>query len=500
MSFSTTAQRSASQYRAIAEMDIGQSNVQWVNNGAGVWCVDAENVYAWVDATLLGGFTAQLFGALGSVRIDDIPVQKGTSILDLADTPSLFYYDGADRKLWLTLPNFDEPLLHSIFIGVTYALCQYGFEPVSGFYPIDGRLLNAPTFTRRRDPLFFGRAVFPSTTLEIANADGEYDSWGDSIDIYGNDVRILLGFEDLTYTDFLTIYNGYVDTITVGEDALSVTVADKRKQLTKPITYSCTNLNALEAIEEILAESYGYTYDTTFYDTGAWETARANVENVTIDMREPDATIDVIEEIAASVFGQFSVDADNLFTFKVIDEDDSITAMIPREDVLTPHSITYSPAEVISSVRVGYARDWGATGASAYTWYTDVSRESEVFALYKTYNQRTFETVLPSLSAATAFATRVLDYSDRVRGTEEVTVPLEYYPVDLGHQAGIDVARGTRDMLGEMKAEVIGVEYSFDAPVIRLGLRHGGTVESILITEDSVPIGTEDGAFIVLEV
>ena len=501
MSFATSAAKSSAPYRLIVEVDLGDTNTQWVNNGAGIWTVSATNTYAWVDVTLLDGFSAQEFGTIGGVRASGIPLQAAPSIEALATAPGAFYYDATSRMLYVAFPDFDEPSLHDVIIGAIYAFSDREFTPVDGTYEIEGRLLNVPDFKLSRDPLFFGRTTFPSVTLQIANADGEYDAWGDSVDIYGNEARVLVGFEDLSYDDYLQMYAGYVEKITVGEEYLTVNVADKRKQLTKPITYVCTALSALSAIEAIALSSYAYTYGSTFYDTANWEAARGNVEAVTIDMQEPRASIDVIEDICASVFGLFYVDGDGRFSFKVIDSDDSITALIPAEDVLTAHEIAYDPQSLISSVRVGYGRNWltSQTSISAYSYYTNTDRQASVYTIAKTYNQRDFKTLLPSLSAATAFSTRVLDYTDELHGEQSITVPLEYYGVALGDQVGVEIDRGTRSMLGLKKCEVTSVEYLLDRPLMRLGLRHNGDVEAFLTTEGGDEFVTETEALMMVE-
>ena len=284
-----------------------------------------------------------------------------------------------------------------------------------------------------------------------------------------------------------------MESVTVSEQDMSISVVDKRKQLTKPIQYVCTALNALSAIEGILLSAYSYTFDSTFYDLTAWEAARGLVENVTINMQKPDSVINVIEGICGSVFGLFRVNTSGLFTFRVVDTADSITDMIPAGDILGEHSVSYNPTEVVSSVRVGYGRDWATTG-NQYTYYEDTSREASVFTQYKTYQQREFNTWLPTLSAATAFGTRVLSYVDTVRGAESITVPLEYYAVNIGDQVGVITQRGGQSMLGERKAEVVSIEYALDTPTMRLGIRHGGEIEALRTTEVGAVRITESGA------
>ena len=207
-------------------------------------------------------------------------------------------------------------------------------------------------------------------------------------------------------------------------------------------------------------------------------------------MQEPDAVINVIEGIALSVFGFFRVNADGLFTFRVVDEADTIETLIEQFDILNEHSITYDPTQVVSSVRVGYNRDWAL---DSYDYFTDDTREASVFNVYKTYNEREFLTYLPGATAATALGTRILDYVDTVRGVETIVVPLENYAVQLGDQVGVVIQRGDQPMLGEYKAEVVGVEYTLDAPLMRLTLRHGAETEDVRITEDSQYRQTEQG-------
>ena len=423
----------------------------------------------------LTGFTAQGFRPIGSVKVDGASLQLGTSTADLADTPRAWYYDGANAMVYYTMPNFDEPSLHTVQLGEVYAYARGAFRPIGGPVPVEGRLVNTPAPSESRDPLFFGRFRYPAISVQLANGDGELDTWGRDIDIYGNDCRVLIGAEDLSYSEYLKVFTGFMQSVTVSEETISISVSDKRKQLTKPLTYATTNTNALTAIEEILAEAYGYTVDSTFYDLDAWNTAKALVANVTLDYQEPAAAIDVIEYIASSVFGLFRVDADNLFSFKITDWAATPVARIPSTDILNAHSISYNPTEVVSSVRVGYDRDW-ATSGNQYTYYTDDSREETVFNTYKTYQERTFDTGLIDEAAAIAFATQVLDYVDTVRGTETITIPIANYGTELADLLWVESDRGTQPMLGMQSAEVLGLSFP-GGPLMDLTIR---TIEDTL--------------------
>ena len=281
----------------------------------------------------------------------------------------------------------------------------------------------------------------------------------------------------------MTVFTGYVDTFSVSESEATFTISDKRRQLTKPIQRTATAstaVNALDEIADILNDAYGYSYDSRFFDTSAWATARAALPaaraDITLNYQKPEPVIDVIEDIAASVFGLFFVTPDGKFSFKLVDTEPAPVAKIQAHDILGEHSLSYNPREVVSSVRVGYGRDWATTGTQ-YTYYTDSGREASTFSQYKTYSEKTFDTVLPTLTAATAYATVVLDYVNQVKAVETITVPLEHYARALGDMIGTVIQRGEQSMIGERKAEVIGVEVAMDSPVVKLTIRDVGALE-----------------------
>ena len=183
MSFATDVEKSTSKARILVELDIGQLNVEWVNNGAGIWAVDTDNVYAWVDTTLLEeGFSAQEFGPIGSVTVSGIKLTRATSLAAM-NIPNEFYYDTADNKLWVIFPDYDEPSLHTIFIGVIYGYSFNEFTPVGTTALYEGRLQSVPQISIARDPFFFGKIAFGGGSISLINQDGELDTFARDSDI-----------------------------------------------------------------------------------------------------------------------------------------------------------------------------------------------------------------------------------------------------------------------------------------------------------------------------
>lgn len=470
MTFAEYAARSNSDARVLVQLDIGTVNPQWICVGAGLWCVNANNAYAWVDASLLDGFSALNFETIGSVQVDGSLQTHVATMAELVNTTESFYYDAVASTLYVHLIDNDEPALHTLIIGVVYGYSAGAFTPVGTNLHYEGRLVGTPSVTKRRDPLYFGKLTFAGGSISLANGDGEFDTWAEDQDIYGNEARVYFGYAGLDFSEYQRLYTGFIERVSVGEDVLTVDIADKRKQLTAPITYVCTALNALDAIADILLDAYGTPYNSTFFDTTVWASARSSVETVSINAQQPESVIDVIQGICASVFGVFFLTSDGKYSFRRVDTSASSVTTIGAGDIFNHHLIRYDPTEVISSARVGYARDW-ATSGTQYTYYVDTSHEQSVYNAYKTYNQRTFDTYLDTVTAATAYAETILNYAMTVHGTYEAEIPMSYYVRDIGESADVVVNRATKAMLGTKKSEILEVRYNLDRPTITLGLR-----------------------------
>jgi hypothetical protein len=269
-----------------------------------------------------------------------------------------------------------------------------------------------------------------------------------------------------------------------------VSLEDKRKGLTKAITYTCTNKNALDAILEILQTCYpAIQYTGVFFNITAWELAKANVQNVSINKTDSEPAINTIEEICASVFGMFEITKDNLFSFRIIDQYQSASVEIPPIDVLNKYMITYDPNEVISSAKVIYNLK-----ASSYV---NTTKEAEVFAKYKTYNQRDFNTWLVTSAASSIFSTKVLEYVKSIHGKFSIQVPLKYHNIEVGTMVNHTIARQNTNMItNEKKCEVLGVNMSLSGvPLLTLDMQIIKDIDAYLVTESGDYLITEDGNY-----
>jgi VCBS repeat-containing protein len=476
MSFSTESIKSVSSPRILIELDISSINSQWVNAGAGIWKVNFDNIYPEVDATLLDGFTVQLFDNIGSCTCDNTVLSKVNTLLEMSSTYQSFYYDGSTKTLYVSLPNYDEPFIHTILIGVVYGLSKEEFTPVGASQLYEGRLSTVPSLGYTRDPLYFGKIAFESANIKVINADGYFDTFADTFNIYGNAVRIYFGYASLPYSEYELIYSGYIETIQIAEDYMTITSADNRKKLTTKVHYTVIDINALDALVVLLQmNNPSISYNDTFFNTAEWDIARALVPNITITMDNADSTDEIlklIEGICLSCFGLFTIQPDGRYTFKLLDTSATSVTSITKYDILSdPLVITYDPTQVLSSIKITYDKVDDENIYGYQTTLTDTSHEAYVYNKYKVYVENDFESYLINSITTQALADKIMAYAMDVHGTLPVTVPMKYYNVSVGDNIDIEINRENSVMLGYKKCEVLGKTFDLENEKIKLDLR-----------------------------
>jgi hypothetical protein len=457
--------------RIIVEIDVADLETDWVNMGAGIWMTNFDNLYPYIDSTLIpSSFASNVVNFVGSVIVDGYHYTKDIGYSAL--TPEYWYYDLTNKNLYICMENYDHFLMHNIWVGFAHCYSFNDFTPEGATWPVEGRLMGVPSVTIRKDPLFFGKIAFNGGAIDLINADGEFDTFGQDNNIWGSEVRIKFGYADLDYDDYETLMVGYVENFSVDEEQASFTIADKRHQLTKPITYTCTSQNALETIRDILTTEFNIVYDTVYFDTTEWAAAEALAGDVTINIGDDDkqAAIEIIQGICASVFGQFLVKADGKYSFKYVDIDATAQTTIYSRDIRSKTAFVYDPTQVVSSVRIGYAKDWATTG-NAYTFYTNVDWQTQVFKKYLMYKEQEILTYLETQADAIGVASDIAYYTREVHGRGTISVPMSYYELEIGDIVDVQIERATKAMIGTARSEIIGITYDLQSPGIEFEIQ-----------------------------
>jgi len=469
-------ERSVSDRRILFEIDQTQINTQWINAGAGVWYVNFDNLYPEVETELIPAwFVVQTVVNVGSVQVLGIPLTKASTLLQCSENEATFFYDVANKELYIHLLDSVDPILSQVInIGVVFGYSFDSFNPAGIDLHYEGRLLSIPQINKSRDPMYWGKIQFEGGSVSLNNADGFFDQFGEDNNVYGNATRVKFGYRDLPISEYATVFIGYAEKVEISPTQLQLSFKDKRKQLSKVVTYSCTNKNALTAIEELLLDNYAVAYNTVYYDITQWEIAKALAYTVTLNYTKETEVIKIIEDICASIFGLFIVEVDGRYSFKITSPSDlSGTLVIPNDDIINDFSLSYDPSQIISSTKIGYSKDWTTTG-SAYTYLVDTSQEASVFSSYKTYSQKTFDTSLPDLTQAQDFSGRILEYASVVRAQTKIEVPIKYWTLDIGDFVDIQLNRSATDWMGWRKCEILSKDFELDKGTIVFGIKKYG--------------------------
>ncbi len=215
----------------LGELDIGEQQVVWFNYSPFTWYVDFDAEYDRIGSEFLSGVSAQDIVSVGSVACDAAPLREAASVAAVEAEENTFFWDATTRRCYIHLVDGDRPSLHRMVIGIVYGVANHGvvLEGTSTIYwP---RLKGAPRISKSRDPLFYGRLEYGGGTLSLDNSDGVYNLLAEDEDVFGNSLRLFLGFDNEPRASFRQLYSGTVGKIKVGQTLLDIDVADNRKYL-----------------------------------------------------------------------------------------------------------------------------------------------------------------------------------------------------------------------------------------------------------------------------
>jgi hypothetical protein len=583
MSIAVKKNRPFSEKHVLVELSIGQEQSVWFNYSAFTYYVDFDAIYALIDPAFLIGVSAQSVSEIGGISSDAAPLLSVGSIATCEATELSYYWDYPSKALYVHLQNGDPPSFHTLIIGVVYGVANHGGVWGTTYYA--PRLISAPAISKSKDPLFFGKISIDGWSITIDNtpdpgADtGPFDRMLEDLDVFGNRIRTLAGFDDDEYSDFMLSVNGFIENVSTGEEELVIAAKDLKATLKAkvpdsffdvvtypniepgnigkeiPLGYgviknapvTCTNEaespapatfsfkicdmahhaaisaitqvyvdgvakatastdlvngtftlatanydpgqdvtvdysgyedalgnlieNALDVMKDLIVTWAGTAYLPETFDQSQWTATRAAVPNIGLFVEDETEIIDLIEQICQSAQVNLIVLDDGRYTARKSNDLSAWKYEVRQdeivEDGLSP--ISADPTEVISSARVGHSKDWAA---DAWQYINDTSRQDEVLLRYKTKNPQTFDTLLTSAADAQTFATAILEAGSYVARIFSVTTKTQALGLELMDNIKCPIRRRSgKGMLGNVKAEIIGISKNFDSMEITLTCR-----------------------------
>lgn len=226
--------------------------------------------------------------------------------------------------------------------------------------------------------------------------------------------------------------------------------------------------NALDVIRDLITEYLPFPYLVANFNLGEWATATAAAPDISLYVDTPTEVVQLIEDISDSVFGLFIVNDAGQFTFRIFNNPGSSTRTIRREDILSISEVSYDAADALTSVRVGYARDWSE---GTYQYLTDVSQESTLIEQLRVQRQESFDTLLTNATDAQSFADTVLELSGGVQRLVSITTKMQTVDIDVDDWINVQIDRPVSTMLGFTFCQVVGITRDLGSFEVTLELR-----------------------------
>lgn len=241
MSFKTDIQDPINKKILLAEIDLPVSHDIWINYESGIWYINLMPG----DATVTGsdGETGYYRGqndvhySIKSVLVDDEFYTGVTSIADLRSTDKSFMFDYGAQELFVHFEDWTYPKQYTVYLGNVLGYSDQVDQERGAYYDnvyYDPRILEVPSLSKSKDPLFFGVLEFQGGNITLNNADGGLDDIVE-FDIYGQPIRIYLGFEGYDFSDFQQVFAGYVEDVSWNFQKTKIQIRDPRKKLSKNI-------------------------------------------------------------------------------------------------------------------------------------------------------------------------------------------------------------------------------------------------------------------------
>jgi hypothetical protein len=224
--------------------------------------------------------------------------------------------------------------------------------------------------------------------------------------------------------------------------------------------------NSLDVIQDLLLNYQFIPNIPNAYNQGEWASAQVACPVIALWQDSPKELYSTIEDICTSARVGFIPMDDGRLTARKYSPSRGPSQVIPADILLEVPAIEYDPTEVLSSTRVGYAKDWGK---GTLTYLADKSQEAAIFAKYKVMRERQFDTLLTTLADAQAFSTDILLLSAVTARKTKLRMKMQAIGRDVMEfvQATINRQSG-ESLLGDILMEISGVTKDLVAAEITL--------------------------------
>jgi hypothetical protein len=238
---------------------------------------------------------------ISTIEVDGDVFILATSLAACMTTPDSFYWDGDDQVLYVYYDGYIRGTAISVAITFGWATETLRFNGIL----FEGLIKSIPSVDVKQDNLFKSVVTFEGGEITLENTHGVFDTFEDE-DIYGQQIKLKFGGDDLAYDDYVEVYTGYIEKFDTTRTTMPISIKDERKNLQRKIPnnyytlddYPSINssnigkaigigyglINKLPAVctnEEDVTSLYSFKFvDTTLHDVVSVD--QVYVENIAV--------------------------------------------------------------------------------------------------------------------------------------------------------------------------------------------------------------------------
>ena len=282
MSYATEIAKPQSKKLTTVEIDAPITGLKWINEDSGLWFtrltpgsntfVDDNGNEAYWEGGNEEYYNIQSLSVAGELYTEV------ASLALLSSTNKSWYYNSSTTDFYIHLDGYEPPSTFAFIspgaaIGFSYGSnteTNNYYEDI--FYP--DLVLSVPNLRKSKDPLSSGILEYQGGQIEFDNTSGDFDNFA-TRDLYGQPVRIAVGFEGLAFANFETLYTGVVEDFSHGT-TFTLQVADLRKFLSRKLPVNALDLTTYPNMDDRLV---GTPIPIAFGDVikaPAYRTSRGN--------------------------------------------------------------------------------------------------------------------------------------------------------------------------------------------------------------------------------
>lgn len=244
---------------------------------------------------------------------------------------------------------------------------------------------------------------------------------------------------DPTYADIYSLSAVYVDNVAISSanydlfattGILKIDAASVTDHITDVTASFCPRAiyNGHEVVKTILYNYADVNFNTTTYYVAEWNQAQMNARDIEIYIDEPTDILEIVNKCMDASDAIFLIKDDGRFSSRLYDDDRAAAETIENFDWIGNPSIDLDESQFLSEVTVNYNPEYSSGKKKTYI---NTAYKSEVIARYAGEQSKEYDTIIETLSDATAKSESIMFFSKEIKEIVKRQTILQHFGLEV---------------------------------------------------------------------